>query len=157
MKPEKIKKPKGTTCAVMFLTPSKKVLIVHPNGAPWNCWSFPKGLLDPEETPRVAAARELSEETSIRVSPTDLVDLGCFSYIPEKDYHLFLYYGVSELPAEKLVCESLFTSKKGEQLSEVDNFRLVTLDEALVLLNKKQAEILKVVLAQPYILIGPPV
>ena len=148
-KTPKIKKEKGVTCAVMFLTPSKKVLIVHPNGAPWNCWSFPKGLCEPNELPADAAARELSEETSLRISSADLIDLGRSSYVPEKDYHLFLYRALAEPPVTKLVCESLFVNRAGELITEVDNFKLVTFEEALKLINKKQAEILMIQLADP--------
>lgn len=151
MKQEKIKKEKGVTCAVMFLTPSKQVLIVHPNGAPWNCWSFPKGLCDQDELPANAAARELFEETSLKINPADLVDLGRSTYVPEKDYHLFLYRSITEPPITKLVCESLFLPKRGgEMIPEVDNFKLVTVNEALKLLNKKQAEILMIQLSCPW-------
>lgn len=137
----KIKREKGVTCAVMFLTPSKQVLIVHPNGAPWNCWSFPKGLADAGETPAKAAARELEEETSLVINHKDLIDLGRSLYVAEKDYHLFLYHGPVEPPVEKLICESTFKNKAGEDIREVDNFRLVSLAEAKTLLNKKQTEI----------------
>lgn len=143
-------KPLGVTCAVLFLSPSKNVLIVHPNSAPWNCWSFPKGLCEIDEAPADAAARELCEETGIVINPSDLIDLGRTSYIPKKDYHLFLYRGVIEPSVKRLVCESLFINKKGEPVPEVDNFKWVTIPEALKLLNKKQAEILTVQLSCPW-------
>jgi ADP-ribose pyrophosphatase YjhB (NUDIX family) len=141
-KTPKVKREKGVTCAVMFLTPSKNVLIVHPNGAPWNCWSFPKGLAEVDEAPAYAAARELQEETSLVINAEDLIDLGRCAYVAEKDYHLFLYRSPVEPPVTKLVCESTFKSRSGEEIKEVDNFKLVTLTEARTLLNKKQAEIL---------------
>ncbi len=43
-----------------------EVLVVH--RPRWNDWSFPKGKLDPREKPIVAAAREVEEETGLRVS-----------------------------------------------------------------------------------------
>jgi 8-oxo-dGTP pyrophosphatase MutT (NUDIX family) len=140
-KTPKIKKEKGVTCAVMFLTPSNNVLIVHPNGAPWNCWSFPKGLAEADETPANAAARELQEETGLVINANELIDLGRFPYVSEKDYHLFLYRSKFEPQFEKLVCESTFINKKGDETREVDNFKLIPLAEVHTLLNKKQAEI----------------
>jgi ADP-ribose pyrophosphatase YjhB (NUDIX family) len=40
-----------------------------------NDWGLPGGKLDPGEDPRVGAARELFEETGIRVKPEDLVQV----------------------------------------------------------------------------------
>ena len=49
------------------------------------------------------------------------------------------------------MCESLFLPKRGgEMIPEVDNFKLVTVNEALKLLNKKQAEILMIQLSCPW-------
>jgi 8-oxo-(d)GTP phosphatase len=42
-----------------------EVLVVH--RPRWDDWSFPKGKLDPGEPPIVAAAREVAEETGLRV------------------------------------------------------------------------------------------
>jgi len=142
-------KEKSITCAVMYFTPSKKVLLVHPNGASWNCWSFPKGLRDPHESESEAAARELFEETGLSVDPSSLIDLGCSSYLPKKDYHLFLFRSSVEPPISQLICESTFQSRDGDTIPEVDHFQFTTLDIALRLLNKKQAEILSVLLSKP--------
>jgi 8-oxo-dGTP diphosphatase len=42
-----------------------EVLVVH--RPRWDDWSFPKGKLDPDETPHAAAVREVEEETGLRV------------------------------------------------------------------------------------------
>lgn len=133
---------KPVTCAVLFLTPSNKVLIVHPTGSHWQNWSFPKGLLDEGELPFEAAARELSEETGLIIDGTLLDDMGRFVYVPEKDYHLFMYRSVTEPVVEQLICESMFTNRVGVVMPEVDDFKFVTLNEAVTLLNKKQSAIL---------------
>ena len=145
---KQIKAPieKGVTCAVMFLTPSKTVLLVHPNNAPWNCWSFPKGLCEANETAAVAASRELTEETALWADPNDLIDLGRFPYLPHKDYHLFLYRSPVEPLMTELICESTFIGRDGSAITEVDNFQFVTIENAFKFLNKKQAEILTMVL-----------
>jgi 8-oxo-dGTP pyrophosphatase MutT (NUDIX family) len=46
---------------------------LSPDGA--GAWSTPGGWIEPGETPREAAVRELREETGIEVSPADLYDL----------------------------------------------------------------------------------
>jgi len=147
-KTPKIKKEKGVTCAVMFLTPSKKVLLVHPNNASWNCWSFPKGLCEANELPAVAASRELTEETGLWADPTDLIDLGRFPYIPAKDYHLFLYRSPVEPLMTELICESTFLGRDGTQICEVDNFQFTTIEYALTILNKNQAAIVTEVISK---------
>jgi endoribonuclease LACTB2 len=38
--------------------------------------AFPGGQLDPDEDPRVCAARELFEETSVRIDPVTFIDVG---------------------------------------------------------------------------------
>jgi predicted NUDIX family NTP pyrophosphohydrolase len=49
-----------------------EVLLVHPGGPLWakrdlGAWSIPKGELGPAEDPLAAAAREVAEETGLRV------------------------------------------------------------------------------------------
>jgi 8-oxo-dGTP pyrophosphatase MutT (NUDIX family) len=41
-----------------------------------DAWCFPGGGIEPGETAREGAVRELEEETGIRVAPDDLTDLG---------------------------------------------------------------------------------
>jgi len=43
-------------------------------------WEAPAGLIEPGEDPRAAAARELDEELGAKVDPSDLEDLGPWSY-----------------------------------------------------------------------------
>ncbi|HMP78458.1 MAG TPA: NUDIX hydrolase [Pirellulaceae bacterium] len=45
------------------------------------CWALPGGFMDIDETLEAAACRELLEETSVRVSPDQLVQVGAFSRI----------------------------------------------------------------------------
>jgi len=53
-------------------TPGRLVLLRQPPGYGW---SLPAGLLKRRERPVVGAARELFEESGVRVSPDDLVPL----------------------------------------------------------------------------------
>ncbi|HEY9408088.1 MAG TPA: NUDIX domain-containing protein [Jiangellaceae bacterium] len=58
-----------------------EVLLGHMGGPFWArkdaaAWSIPKGLIEPGESPEVAARREFEEELGLPVPPGDLVELG---------------------------------------------------------------------------------
>jgi predicted NUDIX family NTP pyrophosphohydrolase len=58
-----------------------EVLIAHPGGPFWanrdeGAWSLVKGLIEPGEDERSAAAREFEEETGWSVSTSDWIALG---------------------------------------------------------------------------------
>ncbi|HEV2089312.1 MAG TPA: NUDIX domain-containing protein [Cryptosporangiaceae bacterium] len=63
--------PNYTLGAVVLLRDwtGRLLLVRQPPG---HCWSLPGGLLDRGETPRAAAARELAEETGVRLAPDAL-------------------------------------------------------------------------------------
>ncbi len=46
-----------------------------------NLWELPAGIIDPHETPRDAAARELHEELGFEVATSSLVDLGPWVWV----------------------------------------------------------------------------
>ena len=61
-------------------TPALEVLILHHGGPYWakkdaGAWTFPKGLVEPDEMPAQAARREFAEETGGTLSGP-LIDLG---------------------------------------------------------------------------------
>ncbi len=61
--------------------PRLEVLIAHPGGPFWakkdaGAWSLVKGLIDEDEDPRVAAAREFTEETGWPPPLEPWLDLG---------------------------------------------------------------------------------
>lgn len=60
-------------CVVVQNT-DKQFLLVY--GKKWNCWVFPGGKLEPNETPLAAAKRELFEETNLLVKEKDLEKVG---------------------------------------------------------------------------------
>jgi ADP-ribose pyrophosphatase YjhB (NUDIX family) len=54
---------KTLTAGGVVLNPSGQVLVVNQNG---NSWSLPKGHIDPGESARQAAEREIREESGVR-------------------------------------------------------------------------------------------
>jgi len=64
--------PTLTGAAAAIITdPTGRVLIVKPNYRDW--WSLPGGILEHGEPPHVGCAREVLEETGLRVSPGPLL------------------------------------------------------------------------------------
>ncbi|MFI6588354.1 NUDIX domain-containing protein [Embleya sp. NPDC050493] len=65
------------TADVVATTPDGHVLLIERGWDPHaGCWALPGGHVDPGETGRAAAARELAEETGVAVAPADLVQIG---------------------------------------------------------------------------------
>lgn len=132
-----------TTCALAIITPSEKVLLVHPTGAGYfGSWSLPKGKRDAGETELEAAIREVYEETSLDVKAFagKLVDLGNYAYTKEKRYHIFKLDYPKEIDAKSLKCISTF-SDFGTEILECDKFQMASLDDCKLLLNPKQSKI----------------
>ncbi|MEU2564867.1 NUDIX hydrolase [Streptomyces longispororuber] len=65
------------TADVVALTPDGSVLLIERGWPPYEgAWALPGGHVDLGETSRVAAARELEEETGVRVAVDELRQIG---------------------------------------------------------------------------------
>ncbi|WP_229869275.1 NUDIX domain-containing protein [Streptomyces inusitatus] len=65
------------TADVVAVTPDGRVLLIERAHEPYRgSWALPGGHVDPGETAVEAAARELAEETRVRVGPEDLRQIG---------------------------------------------------------------------------------
>ena len=90
-------------------------------GAGGNCpflWEFPGGKIEPGETPFEAIIREIREELSAEIEPTEIFCEYPFSY-PEKE--IYFYFIKAKLLSEKI--EATFHSET-KWLSPVESENL---------------------------------
>lgn len=84
-------------CAGVLVSDGERVLLVKRTEPPdVGAWSVPAGYLERDESPRAAAARELSEETGLRVSQNALtLHDTVFVQHPSGQHVLVLVYRVT--------------------------------------------------------------
>jgi 8-oxo-dGTP pyrophosphatase MutT (NUDIX family) len=82
---------KKISCGIL-VTDGTRLLLGHATRSPR--WDIPKGIAEPAEDFAAAAARELREETGLKVSPATFVPLGVYGYLPNKDVTLFEWRSV---------------------------------------------------------------
>ena len=135
-----------TTCGVFLFDKYDRILIVHPNGEPYNKWSIPKGIKEKNETDWEAAKREVKEETNIDLNSIPIKFYDYIGVIPYKNKKKILSAFIvnidMELPEKYLKCTSKFTCKTtGNRFVEVDNHQWVYIDIALNVINKNQKQL----------------
>ncbi|MFJ8697256.1 NUDIX domain-containing protein [Streptomyces roseolilacinus] len=73
------------TADVVVTTTDGHVLLIERGWPPHEgAWALPGGHVDPGETSRAAAARELAEEAGVYAMPEELVQVGVFD-APDRD------------------------------------------------------------------------
>lgn len=119
------------TCGIILLDQSKKkVLALHPTGAPKNVLSIPKGHMDEAETPFTAALREFEEETGSRLFDvaSDIVMVGTFEYSSGKKT-LYAFAAIQDKEFSKPInCTSMF-ERHGKLVAECDWYEWLNLDQ----------------------------
>ena len=70
----------------------RKILLLKRTHAPFaNCWSFPAGYVEADESPAQAVIREVYEEVGLQVEVVDLVDVYFFQDDPRGNGIHILY------------------------------------------------------------------
>ena len=137
-----------TTCGVI-ITDGEQLVLGHVTGT--SQWDIPKGGQAPGESFLITAIRELYEETGLVASPSQLTELGPFSYRPDKDLILFLWH-VDRLPNPKtLKCGSHCFDRSSKTALEFDKFRLASWDELPQRLPKRLARIMDAISKSPLV------
>jgi 8-oxo-dGTP pyrophosphatase MutT (NUDIX family) len=113
----------------LFTDRAGRVLVLEP---PYkSTWDIPGGMVERDESPRLAAQREVREEIGLTVEPGDLLAVDWVSQAGDfTEIVAFLFDGGVLAPADidRIVI----------QPTEVSRFRFVTLDEAERLLDAEQ-------------------
>jgi 8-oxo-dGTP pyrophosphatase MutT (NUDIX family) len=128
-----------TSCGVI-VTDGERILLGHATRSPR--WDIPKGLAEAGEAFATAAARELEEETGLRVAEADLRPLGTRAYIRNKELALFVWTPVDMPSPSGLTCRSTFVLPNGSVVPEFDRFGVFSWDEALGKVGKNMARVL---------------
>ncbi len=119
---------KQISAGIIIKCPSG-ILMCHPSERPFRegHYDIPKGHVEEGEDFLESCARELKEETGLKITDISTIqDLGRFKYIPnKKDLYLFKLDLDHDINVAKLKCTSMFTSKiSGRELPEMDGYVL---------------------------------
>lgn len=137
------------TCGIFLINNKNKILIGHPTNHAKDLWSIPKGQPKKGESNILTAFRDFEEETSIDLWNMDKITekIGSFVY-PNKKKTLVAYQVSIKktIPIKKIHCTSMVHPKVyGEEVPEMDMFKWVTKDEAMILLHPVQREALNLI------------
>jgi len=116
------------SCGVV-VTNGEQLLAIIPWGKKNNL-DLPKGHIDAGETEAQCAARELQEETGLKVSISNLKPLGRFKYNDYKNLSLFLLKVPTMPNIASLKCTSTFVNPYGREVPEATGFAIVNFNDA---------------------------
>lgn len=137
---------KKVTCGGILIN-NNQVLIGRPTG--YNKWSFPKGIAQEGQNHLQAAIRQIQQQTGIKLTNEISVDVGIRYYNQQKDIHLFIYQLLNK--PSNLHCDSMFTDKAGFKKPQIQQFKWVSFDVALNLLNYSSKIVFQDILEEAYI------
>jgi predicted NUDIX family NTP pyrophosphohydrolase len=129
----------------------REVLLVHPGGPFFahkdaGAWSLPKGLLERDEDPLVAAKREFAEETGHPAPEGEYVDCGEVSLKSGKVVHAWAVRGdldAASIKSNLVELEHPPGSGRVITFPEVDRACWASLARARVLLNAAQVPLVE--------------
>lgn len=118
---------KEISSGIIIINKNNQILACRPFGKNDGRFDIPKGHIENGETPYQAAIRETFEETGLDMSNIELIDLGLFKYIKNKDLYLFkCEYNIEDL--SKLNCTTYFEIK-GNKFPEVDSYEWINIED----------------------------
>lgn len=122
--------PKAAVSSVV-VTDDSVLLVERGKGAPRGLWSFPGGHVEPGETVRAAAVREVAEETGLDIEITGLVDARDVIY-RRPDGSLRLHYVLNVFSARLTTTSALVPRHGGDvmdarfvPLADIGSYTLV--------------------------------
>lgn len=118
---------KTLSCGVLVVDRDKRMLMFDVDRSKF--WDIPKGGHEPGETPVMTAIRELEEETSLKATEDQLIELGVYPYNNFKDLYLFIWF-VESVPLDKLMGESRILKRPGAIIPEDQTFAMVPIEKA---------------------------
>lgn len=124
---EHIPENKTLSCGVLVVDKKHRLLMFDVDRSDF--WDIPKGGHESGETPIDTALRELEEETSLKSSEDQLIELGVYPYNLYKDLYLFIWF-VEEIPLEKLLGENRILKRPGSVIADEQVFSMVPIKEA---------------------------
>jgi predicted NUDIX family NTP pyrophosphohydrolase len=137
---------------VLYRTPPAglEVLLVHPGGPFWankddGAWSIPKGELDPNEEPLLAARREFAEELGSTPPSGAVIDLGEIRQRSGKRVRAFAIVGdLDPATVRSNVIEIEWPPRSGKRIEvpEVDRAAWFDVPAAHRALNPAQSELI---------------
>lgn len=120
------KKRMGT--GALIFDADNRLLLVKPSYK--DHWSIPGGVVDQNESPRIACLREIKEEVGLELSEVRLLCIDYVSAVQEKDENLqFIFYG------GVLTTSEILKIKLNQ--SELSEHKFVEVSEALSKVSKK--------------------
>jgi 8-oxo-dGTP pyrophosphatase MutT (NUDIX family) len=140
---------KSLSSGILVLNPNGELLLCHATGTV--VWDIPKGGADAGESTLQAAIRETAEETGLRFTPGELMDLGHFSYRPSKDLHLYAALH-ARIDARQCHCSSHFTDLWGRRRPEMDAYEWIAFERVQRRCTRRMAEVLTQRLSLPRLL-----
>jgi 8-oxo-dGTP pyrophosphatase MutT (NUDIX family) len=134
---------------ILVLDPQAELLLCHATGTPR--WDIPKGVGEPGEDARATAVRETAEETGLVFEPDDLLDLGSFPYLRQKDLHLHAAL-VERIDLAPCRCSTRVPDRSGRMRPEMDAYAWVPFDALATRAGKSLVAVLTGKLALPQLL-----
>lgn len=118
---------KTLSCGILVVDKDHRLLMFDVDRSDF--WDIPKGGQESGETPIETALRELSEETSLKSSEDQLIELGVYPYNLYKDLYLYIWF-VEDIPVERLLGENRILKRPGTVIADEQIFAMVPIKKA---------------------------